>query len=225
MKLLIVASDPMELKGILKYTTAAKPANLPVDWSHTATLNHNDVLLVANGIGWARAAAAVDAAQSFAPQALISTGFCGALDPTLQIADIVVDQSGTGASACSSPHPHRRAPIHSTTRIAQTAHEKLALFQSSQAVAVEMEAQGVAQKAQALHLPFYCIKSVTDLANETMVNDFNAALRPDGHFDTMLIIRRSLRHPATRLPELVRLRNRSVRASNALGEFFADCQF
>jgi len=250
MRLLVVASDPMEFKGILKHATPAKPANLPVDWSRTARLNGNEVLLIANGIGWSRAASAVDAAQSFAPEALISTGFCGALDPTLNIADIIVATTlvtpcGAGASACppalpknvsadsakpsgagvSACQPAMLAPVYSSDRIAQTAPEKHALFKQTQAVAVEMEAQGVAQKAQALRLPFYCIKSVTDLANETMVNDFNAALRPDGHFDTMLIIRRSLRHPASRLPELIRLRNRSVRAANALGEFFANCQF
>jgi len=231
MRLLVVASDPMEFKGILKHATAAKPANLPVDWSRTAILNGNEVLLIANGIGWARAAAAVDAAHSFAPQALISTGFCGALDPFLNIADIVVatnlspSRDRKGADLPQSPNSHCKAPIYSSNRIAQTAAEKLALFTQTHAAAVEMEAAGVSERAQTLRLPFYCIKAVSDLANETMVNDFNAALRPDGHFDTMLIIRRSLRHPAARLPELIRLRNRSVRASNALGEFFADCKF
>ena len=55
-----------------------------------------------------------------------------------------------------------------------------------------MEAAGVAERAAALGLPFYCIKAVTDLAGETMANDFNAALRSDGHFDTMKVFTGSI---------------------------------
>jgi len=83
----------------------------------------------------------------------------------------------------------------------------------------------VAARAEARGLPFYCVRAVTDLAGEDMANDFNMALRPDGHFDTMLILRGTLRHPLVRLPELLRLRNRCARAACVLGEFIADCRF
>ena len=88
-----------------------------------------------------------------------------------------------------------------------------------------MEAAGVAARAEALGRPFYCIKTVTDLAGESMANDFNSALRSDGHFDTMKILTSSLRHPSVRLPELFRLRKRCLRASKVLGDFVADCRF
>ena len=92
------------------------------------------------------------------------------------------------------------------------------------AVAVEMEAAGVAARAEALGRPFYCIKAVTDLAGESMANDFNSALS-DCHFDTIKVLRSSLRHPSVRLPELFRLRKRCLRASTVLGDFVADCRF
>ena len=82
----------------------------------------------------------------------------------------------------------------------------------------------MAARALELDLPFYCVRGVTDLADESLANDFNQALRPDGHFDTMSILFGALRDPAIRLPELLRLRSRSVRAARALGEFFADCR-
>jgi len=88
-----------------------------------------------------------------------------------------------------------------------------------------MEAGGVAERARTRDLPFYCVRVVTDLADEDLANDFNRALRPDGHFVTMRILRGTLRNPLVRLPELFRLRNRCVRASLALGDFIADCQF
>jgi hypothetical protein len=88
-----------------------------------------------------------------------------------------------------------------------------------------MEAAGVAQRAQSLGLPFFCIKSVTDLAGETMANDFNAVLRSDGHFDTIKLLASSLRDPWVRLPELFRLRSRGLLAARSLGDFIADCRF
>jgi hypothetical protein len=58
-----------------------------------------------------------------------------------------------------------------------------------------------------------------------MANDFNAALRSDGHFDTIRILASSLRRPWVRLPELFRLRVRCARAARSLGDFIAGCRF
>ena len=79
-------------------------------------------------------------------------------------------------------------------------------------------------RAEALRLPFYCVRAVTDIASEDMANDFNAALRADGPFDTMLSFRHALSRPVARIPELLRLRRNCERAARTLGEFFADCQ-
>ena len=161
---------------------------------------------------------------------MISTGFCGALDPQLRVADVVVATSIVGpdrtypALPVSSTAPHHSGVVCSVDRVAQTAEEKRRL-RAGGAMVVEMEAAGVAARAQARGLPFYCIRVVTDLAGETMANDFNAALRADGHFDTMVILREALRRPLARLPELCRLRRRSFRAARVLGDFIADCRF
>jgi hypothetical protein len=105
-----------------------------------------------------------------------------------------------------------------------TAEEKKQLH-STGAIAVEMEAAGVAQRAEKLGVPFFCLKAVTDLADETMANDFNVVLRSDGRFDTMKVLLSSLRHPWVRLPELFRLQRRCALAARSLGEFIADCRF
>ena len=231
MRLLLVASDPMEFRGIRARAQQVLAARLPVDWARSARLGGHELLLVANGAGAARAAAAVDAAAGmFQPGAVISTGFCGALDPQLGVADVVVATGVAAADRCYETLPvpstaaHHKGVVCSIDRVAQTAAEK-ARLRAGGAMVVEMEAAGVAARAEARGLPFCCIRAVTDLAGETMANDFNAALRPDGHFDTMLILRSSLRHPLARLPELCRLRQRSIRAARVLGEFFADCRF
>uniref|UniRef100_Q029M0 Purine and other phosphorylases, family 1 n=1 Tax=Solibacter usitatus (strain Ellin6076) TaxID=234267 RepID=Q029M0_SOLUE len=231
MKLLFVAADAMEFPGILARSRESRRPAVAVDWARLATLNGHAVMLAANGAGAKRAAAAVDAAlEKFDADAVISTGFCGALDPELAVAEVVVgtevaaDGRRFPAAVPSSPRRHHTGVVCSIGRVAQTAEEKRVLRASGGAV-VEMEAGGVAERAGAKGIKFYCIRVVTDLAGEDMANDFNLALRPDGHFATMSILRRALRDPLVRVPELIRLRNRCVRASRSLGEFIADCRY
>ncbi len=228
MKILFVASDRMEFPRFLKRATAVKRPALAVDWAREAALGGHASLLVANGVGPMRAAAAARIAiEAFRPDAVVSTGFCGALSPALGIADLV---AANCIVADSVTFVARTLPgllagsIRSVTYVAATAEQKRELAANG-AIAVEMEAAGVAAEALRHQLPFYCIRAVTDLAGEALANDFNMALRPDGHFDTMRILREALRHPAIRLPELIRLRDRCNRAAGALGDFFANSRF
>jgi adenosylhomocysteine nucleosidase len=231
MKILLVAAAPMEFPGILHHATGVSPAGPAVDWSRAARLGTHDVVLAANGAGAQRAASAVEAAlASFPAEAIVSTGFCGALAPELEIAEVVV---GTAILAGSRTFPalqpaasrqHHSGVVCSLDHVAQTAGEKRRLHSGGASV-VEMEAGGVAERAHARGLPFYCIRVVTDLAGEDMANDFNRALRPDGHFATIEILRGALRNPLVRLPELIRLRNRCALAARVLGDFIADCRF
>ncbi len=229
MRILLVAADPLEFSGMVSLASDHGPVPLGVDWGRCARLGDHDALLIANGVGARRASAAVTASAEFAPEAIVSTGFCGALDESLDIADLVVATSVDdgrcrySVTPAAGPFETFSGTIRSIDRVVQTAEEKLWLRKSG-ACAVEMEAAGVAARALELGVPFYCIRSVTDLAEESLANDFNRALRPDGHFDTISILLGALRDPAVRLPELLRLRRRSIQAARALGEFFANCR-
>jgi adenosylhomocysteine nucleosidase len=221
----------MEFPGILAHATEVRNAAIAVDWARSAKVGEHAVMLTANGAGANRSAAAVDAAlEAFAPDAIISIGFCGALDNRYAIGDIIVGtETWSGerkytTSKPSSGRSHHMGVVCSIDHVAQTAEEKRRLRETG-ASAVEMEAGGVAQRAQARGVNFYCIKVVTDLADEEMANDYNQALRPDGHFDTIGILVRTLRDPLVRVPELFRLRNRCARAARVLGDFIADCRF
>jgi nucleoside phosphorylase len=227
----MVAADRMEFPGILAHTTDTQSIAVTVDWSRAARLGNHEVVLAANGAGAKCAASAVDAAlERFPAEAIISTGFCGALAPELEIADVVVGTAiSAGSRTFTALHPvsqrqHQKGVVCSIDHVAQTAEEKRRLRAAGSSV-VEMEAGGVAGRALARRIPFYCVRVVTDLAGEDMANNFNLALRPDGHFATMSILRGALRNPLVRLPELIRLRNRCVRAARVLGDFIADCRF
>jgi nucleoside phosphorylase len=230
MKILVMASEARELRGILSRCSGVRKPAIKADWARLGEMHRHELLLVANGAGTDRAGQGLDAALAvFKPDALASTGLCGAVSPGLRPAEIIVATAVEAANAAYPAIPlhsgirHRQGTVRTLDHIARTAEEKRH-WGATGAIAVEMEAAAVAERAQARGLPFFCIKSVSDLANETLANDLNAALRPDGHFDTMKVLGSSLRHPLTRVPELLRLWWRSARAANVLGDFFADCR-
>jgi adenosylhomocysteine nucleosidase len=230
MKILVVASEPWELRGILSRCSDVRKPPVKADWARSGLMREHELLLVANGAGTKRAGEGLDAALAvFSPDTLASTGLCGALSPDLGPTEIIVatavivGNAGYPAMPVDCARRHRQGWVRTLDHIAGTAEEKRH-WGATGAIAVEMEAAAVAERAQARGLPFFCIKSVSDLANETLANDLNAALRPDGHFDTMKVLGSSLRHPLTRVPELLRLWWRSARAANVLGDFFADCR-
>jgi nucleoside phosphorylase len=222
MRILLVAAEAMEFEGVLARASEVARPEVQTDWARSCRIGEHEALLVANGAGQKRAAAATAAGiTEWRPEAVVSTGFCGALDKTLEIADIVVGDGGGpgGPQRAGGPALHR-GRIVTVDHVARTAEEK-AKLRATGAVAVEMEAAGVAERARECGLPFYCVRAVTDLAGENLANDFGAALRSDGHFDTIAILTGALRHPGTRVPELLRLRGRCKRAARALGDFFA----
>jgi len=230
-RLLLIAAEPREFSGMVQFCRNLKPLAWPIYSARSADLNGREVLLVANGAGRRRAAQAVDVASSMGKLNLIcNMGFCGALESGMKIGDIfVAERVQTGDAEYAAVKPQSTRPYHtgvlaSIGHVAQTAEEKSALRERG-ASAVEMEAAGVAARAAQLGVPFYCVRSITDLADESFGLDFNAALRPDGRFDTMRLIAASCRRPLSLLPELLHLGMRCRTASRALGEFVADCRF
>jgi len=230
-RLLLIAAEPREFQGLLKFCRNVRPLAWPVHWARAVELNGREGLLVANGAGPGRAAQAVEVAQRNGKLSLIcSMGYCGALIDEMQVGSIFVAES---VEACDrkyvtvrpeSNRAHHTGVLASVDHVAQTAGEKKQL-RGRGAAAVEMEAAGVAAKAAELGVPLCCIKSVTDLAGESFQLDLNAALRSDGRFDTMRLIAASCRRPLRLLPELLRLGKRSHAASRTLGEFVGDCRF
>ena len=232
--MLFVAAEAREFAGLLKHCESVEKPGWRVAWSRSATLNGRRIFLAANGAGPKRAAEAVDEARSelrnLNMTAVVSTGFCGGLDPSFKIGDVFVAtgiQSESGFSEVQTPRSTLRfasGTLVSIDHVAQTAEEKRDLCRMG-ASAVEMEAAGVLARVREWELPFYCIRSVTDLANESFQIDLNAARGADGRFRTSRILAAALARPMTVAPELMVLRNRCEVAAKTLGEFIADCSF
>jgi adenosylhomocysteine nucleosidase len=233
-----VAAEAREFSGLLRHAERVVKLNWPVDFARKIWLNGRAALLVANGPGPKLAGEAVEVAKGREElTGLVSTGFCGALDPALKACDIFVatevismQHLETGFQSVAQAHP-----VHSTREYATggllsqdsvicTADGKSAMRKLTGAGAVEMEAVAVAEEAAAWNITFYCIRVVTDGAREGFPLDFNRYRHAGGRFSRARILAAALRRPWIFLG-LLGLNQRSKHAAQALGDFLADTRF
>jgi adenosylhomocysteine nucleosidase len=222
--LVFVAAERREFRGLLKHLRDVAKLDWPLDFARRGSLNGREVALVANGPGPKLAGAAVDVArEKVKVEALISTGFCGGLNRALNACDIfaateVIDVGP--AMLPASARPFHTGKLRSIDRVVCAVKEKTDIGGD----AVEMEAAGVAERAQTLNIPFYAVRVVTDPVWEALPLDFNQMRLPDGHFSRTRILGAALRGPKV-LPELMKLNKLTKRAAQALGDFLADARF
>ncbi len=227
-----IAAEIQEFIGLRRHLKNERTLDSKASWSVFGELEGRPVVLVANGPGprlARQAAQAVEENQRL--DALVSYGFCGALDPALSVNDVVVAsgvESEAGILAC---HLAKRqagilAPqiVFSTDHVVGTAQEKAELRKSGAGV-VEMEAAGVASYAQQRGIPFYCIRVVTDSATQDFPIDFNQVRDSEGRFSRLRIVARAARDPLNLIPELIKLNKRLKAAAYELGDFVASCEF
>lgn len=231
---MLVAAEGRELAGVRRHCGRLERLRWPVEAAWRGELGGSEVVLVANGAGRARAAEAVRAVCERAQvDAVVSTGWCGALEAELVPGEIVVasriEGDGGGLSCeCRMPRTaqaYRTGRLVTADRVVGTAQEKARLRATRGAAAVDMEAAGVAAEAARRGLGFYCIRVVLERAEEGFGLDFNAARDENGRLSRMRILCAALLCPWRGVPELVRWGRRSRSAARALGRFVAGCAF
>ena len=216
---LMVAAEQREFEGILKRAGEVRPLPWPgAAFSREAAWKNSRWFLIANGPG----PRLVERALEKKPDVdrILSVGFCGALDPALQIGDIVV--SGEVPKGLQASFV--QGDVVSVDRVAFTAREKCDLRAATGAAVVEMESAAVAQKAREWDVPFGCVRVVSDVAEDDLPLDFNLYRDADGRFERTRIALAALGRPFTVLPRLVRLDRDCRRAAERLGEFLANCE-
>lgn len=100
-----------------------------------------------------------------APAAVIVAGLAGALDPTLQIGDVVIDAPEPSIPA---DFPARSGRIHSTNQIVCAPKEKAELFARTGALAVDMELQIVRDAVRDKCIPVIGLRAISDRADEVV---------------------------------------------------------
>lgn len=230
--ILVVAAERREFDGIRKIG-AWRPLNWGLQFACEGELNGDRILMVADGPGMQLAGAATDTAwRHVRPDVVVSTGFCGALDPDLKLGDVVVagaviDGENGGVFDALAPEcraPARSGMVLSVSRVAASVADRATLREKG-ACAVEMEAAAVAARARVWEVPFYCVRVVSDTAVEEFAIDFNRVRDSYGRFSRARIIAAAAVRPWSRVRFLLKLDRNCKTASGRLGEFFANCRF
>jgi nucleoside phosphorylase len=239
MALLFVAAEAAELKPLAARLSNLRKLKWPLDYCQEGVLEGRRLILAANGAGPRLAAQAVEVALRAFPalglsssrlEAVVSTGFCGALVPDLRECEVLsaaaILDKGTGESfPCEeflTGTAVRSGVVVSQDRIANDRGEKERLAVGG-ALAVDMESAGVAARTKRAGLPFYSIKVVSDRLDESFGFDLNGMRTPDGRISRGKIILHALTHPNL-VPDLFHLKRRSEDAAEALGEFLVSCR-
>lgn len=238
MAILFVASEAFELAPFARRLAGKRTLNWPLDYAEEADWNGKQAILVANGPGPQLAAQAVRVAiehldsehSGSKVRAVFSIGLCGGLNPAFLDAQLIAASSVSDVTGREmySAEPFqtnqfiKAGLVFSGDRVICTVEEKQSLRQLGGDV-VEMEAAGVASQAKAFGVPFYCVKAVSDRADESLSFDMNEMRTSEGRFSRGRIIRYALTHPWV-LPGLFRLKRRSEQASEALGDFLVGCR-
>ncbi|MDE0624785.1 MAG: hypothetical protein OXH99_00160 [Bryobacterales bacterium] len=226
--LLIIAAASHELAGLPGLVRHRSP---DVRWIASATIRGQEATLVANGAGRravSRGARALLARRRF--RGIVSAGFAGALDPGLDVGEVLVaDRILHGGHAYPARIPSacppgvRSGALLTADEVIGTARAKRDLARGG-ARAVDMEAAAVARLAAVQKLPFYCVRSISDGADEDLPVDFNRALRADGSLSMWRVIRQAGCRPGA-WRRLLGLARNAGTASRSLAECLTGCEF
>ena len=228
--LLIVAADRRELAGIGRKLHGLAAVDWGLRWARQGMLGARPVVLAANGAGRRNAARAVEiACGRCSVGAVVSAGLCGALDPALGLGQLVIadrvvslDPPAEFAARWPGGAQVARSLVLTVDHLVQPAEEKSRL-RSTGAVAVEMEAAGVAAEAEKQGLPFFCVRAVSDGAGESFEIDYDRARLAGGGFSVpRLLVQAGVK--LARWQELLEWRRRIQQGAAALGDFLGSLE-
>lgn len=193
-------------------------------------------LLAVSGMGAVAAAQGARALIEAGAGALVSWGMAGGLDPALTAGTIflpreVIPVEGTGV--VTTPNWRERlghalaarplipgnvvmqGKLLTSPRAIGSLSEKKALFNTTGALAVDMESLAVAEAAHVHQLPFMAVRVIVDSAGDTLPRAVTAAADKEGHLRMWSLLGALAREPSD-LGPLIRLARRYRAASRSL---------
>jgi nucleoside phosphorylase len=194
---------------------------LEVERRALAGLERPGVEIHVSGMG-ADAATALAERLTVRPlRALIATGFCGALTPSLRVGELVVadrvvhENTGRAFDADDlllAAATGRRGTLVSAEALARTPADRAALH----GLAVDLESAALARASHEAEIPFLAIRAVSDRYRDR-IPDIAGMLDHVGRPDRRRLALFLARHPRE-LPRLVRLARGTRTAGRALTE-------
>ena len=187
----IVCALPMELRPFLD--RCARVSNYTGGNFTFRGGRYDDikVAIVESGMGFARARRATQALiDAHTPHWVLASGFCGALQPGVNIGDIVmadsiVDLHGHELKVDIGMRPDPKRGLHvgrivTSDELVRTVAEKQELGETYQAVAVDMESLAVAQICRETKTRFVCVRAISDDLSEDLPPEVLAIMGSTG---------------------------------------------
>jgi len=148
---------------------------------HEGTIAGMRVAWCIGGVGRERAArAATLLLDGHRPQAFVSAGFAGGLDPTLARGSVVrlsavCGHDGNGLVPLAGEGGRMLITVD---RIVRTPAEKQSLADATGAAVVDMETLAVAELAREARLPCHAVRVISDAAGDELPADLGRLLEP-----------------------------------------------
>lgn len=150
------------------------------------------------------------------PARVLTCGFCGALNPSLQRETLLLDEN-LDPNLKVATEGLKQGSFHCAERVAVTAHEKEMLFRQTGCDAVEMESGVIRRICAEEGIPSLTLRVVSDAADEDLPLDFNKLMNAKGGIHFGRLAMEVARRPGM-IPKLMRLQKQSQRAAVVLAE-------
>ncbi len=180
---------------------------------------HN-TLVILSGAGSAHASMATQKLIKKGAEQLISWGCAGALAPFLKAGDLLIPKSiltqdATQLATQQSWSKQIISTLESAIQcydgslfandsVITLAEDKMHLYQTSKALAVDMESAALARVAQQAKVPFVVIRSIVDPADLDLPNAISHAMSDNGIVSIPKLVFYLCLHPVE-LPRLIKL--------------------
>ncbi len=210
-RIAIIGAIKDEIAGIKNQMQITDTLRLPTGNAFVGEWQGVPIVLVRSGMGRDRARRAlVEVAERYDLKEIISIGYAGALDPSLEVGDLIVADK---VIEMDSSHPDEGVKSYSLNKeifnstaalrgrilltvdhVAATPQEKKNLREKYSAVAVDMETSALAEEAQARNIPFISVRAITDTAVQELI-DCSYLVEEDGEVSKLKAGWHVLTHP------------------------------